>query len=201
MQRRATLRIYFLLVARAPPNKRLQLTAAVGGVRRPRPAAVGSGGRTAAAPVAAKVVHARPQLSRDPLGGGIRESDGRQSPRSPVGWVLSWHSMCSLPSSPSRVPTASSAGGGSPGCMCLSSSGRRRSRSSNTRGRSQTGRSRSEPKRTCRCTKAISFSTTSMNRWHRTVSSSSTLRPAIIVGPAYLLLYRQHRRRRAPPAA
>jgi hypothetical protein len=35
-------------VGRAPPNKRLQLTAAVRGVGRPWPAAVGSGGRTAA---------------------------------------------------------------------------------------------------------------------------------------------------------
>lgn len=46
--------------SKVPPNKRLQLTAAVGGVRGGQP----SGGRP---PVGATVVRARPQLSRDPL--------------------------------------------------------------------------------------------------------------------------------------
>ena len=49
--------------------KRLQLTAAGGGVRRPWPDAVGSGWDRRRRPVDARVVHARPQPSRDLLGG------------------------------------------------------------------------------------------------------------------------------------
>ena len=59
--------------------KPLQLTAAVGGVRRPWPAAVGSGGGTRRRrPVGARVVHARPQLSRDPLDRAANERDDQE---------------------------------------------------------------------------------------------------------------------------
>jgi hypothetical protein len=58
------------------PNKRLQLTAAVRGLPTGQPSGGPSGGRRAARPPAgAKVGHARPQLSRDPLGGVGRKRE------------------------------------------------------------------------------------------------------------------------------
>ena len=54
------------------PNKRLQLTAAVGGVPSGQPLGGRSGGRpTSALRSVLGWLRARPQLSRDPLGGGI----------------------------------------------------------------------------------------------------------------------------------
>jgi hypothetical protein len=69
-----------------PPNKRLQLTAAggvCGGLGRPPS---GPGWNRRRRPVAAKVVHARPQLSRDPLGGIQEKMSARELLR--VGLIL-----------------------------------------------------------------------------------------------------------------
>lgn len=57
-----------------PPNKRLQLTAAVGAYWAVSRRAAGSGPPRVRPPVVATVGHARLQLSRDPLGGARKMS-------------------------------------------------------------------------------------------------------------------------------